>query len=231
MSNYHFVICHKEVEYRMPYVQYISARKVNGCLCVNKGLDDRLWSELSVVPYILSIISEGDWVCLNHYRRLTPAYNCNIVGFATPIRFDIRSQYDACHRLSDYLLCGKIIARDFPQIYLYWKLISEGSVQDFRPYNILNLPYNLFKEWASMQLAVLSKVLEELHIERYEDALKSIITSKVCENKIGINRDPSYQARIVSFLSERLTTAYCLYLIGKGVVAENMNVYTVPIYF
>jgi len=183
-------------------------------------LDDRIWSEWSAIYNIYKHVND-DFIEINHYRRRLETYeshNC----VATPMRFkcSIAEQYANCHNIADLHTTSEIIKLKFTKMYDIFVKICQNNV--LIPYNLVNFSHNIFKEWVEFVVTVCSEVLRIYGISTYEDMLEHVKNNSVyTDNKTGQNATAQYQARLVSFLSERLTTAFAYQAISLNV----------PIYF
>lgn len=170
-------------------------------------LDDRIWSEWSAIYYIYKNIKD-DFIEINHYRRKIETYenhNCVI----TPMRFNysVAGQYGICHNIADLNTASAVVKQFFPKMFDIFVQICQNNV--LIPYNLVNFSYAIFKEWVEFVVTVCSNVLKQYNIETYADMLNHVTNDEAyTKGKTGQNADVKYQARMVSFLSERLTTAF-----------------------
>lgn len=193
----------------------------------NSVLDHRMWSEIAglktVYDRYMQIEEEKkkdvkgeklasfppDFVCTAHYRRRPDPLCTNRIYIAQPMMFgcSVAQQYQAGHHLEDLTNAGKAIKELFPNMVQFAEQVLNGRV--FCPYNIVYAPYGQFMDWAAFLLRTLDKVAEYMGRPDYEKMCE-IMSNRPKYEYEGRNNDPTYQARVFSFLSERLSTIYWL---------------------
>lgn len=184
----------------------------------DNGLDNRMWSEIAAMKWIADNSTE-DWIQINHYRRILDEFPCHCC-MAEPMVFqnmNLAQHYSLYHNIDDLSICSGIIKELYPDLYNIWIQTLNSNV--FIPYNMVQLPKDCFKDYMTKMYTILSKILELYLIGNYEDMLKYIESKPVySENNNARNTDPVYQARLIAFLSERITTWYMNCLTASNAV-------------
>ena len=193
----------------------------------NKELDHRMYSEWAGIQYIVKKFEwmqkdkEADksgktnpefppiWIQTNHYRRIMDPDCSKRTYVAQPIvlQCSLAQQYAACHFFQDLELMGKAIKECYPNMVQVSEQVLNGNI--FIPYNIVNCQYGQFCDWTTFVFTVLNKVAEYMGNPNYEQ-MKEIISKREIPKVEGRNNDIAYQARIYSFLSERISSIYWL---------------------
>ena len=193
----------------------------------NSVLDHRMWSEIAglktVYDRYMQIEEEKkkdvkgeklapfppDFVCTAHYRRIMDPNCSNRTYVAQPmvLQTTLAQQYAACHFIEDLQLMGKAIKECYPSIVQFAEQVLNGNI--FIPYNIVNCQYKQFLDWVNFVITILNKVDEYLGHPNF-DQMKEIISKRKQPMIEGRNNDISYQSRLYSFGSERLSTIYWL---------------------
>ncbi len=172
-------------------------------------LDNRLWSEFSAMVYLSTIVKDDEWVQINHYRRIMTNFE-NHYCVAEPNIFPttIYNQYASCHNKKDMDILTEVIKDNFPNVYNRWLFILNSNV--LYPYNMVNMSGYTYKEYVNFVYNILSKFQEKINVYTLEDMKKYTENYQVPDH---FKDKPEYQTRLLSFLSERLTTLYISLLI------------------
>lgn len=180
-----------------------------------EGLDDRLWSEIAAYKGLMdSLVKKEtyenqapiDWLQFNHYRRKfdRDIYNRLAVPEMVVLPVPVWKHYEDCHNGDDLRLMCDIVKEKTPVMIPALERTLNGNL--LIPYTIATLPYNLFKDYVNFLYTILSEVLKKMKVETYEDMIKHVTDNDKYKGKLDDR--PEYQARVVSFLAERLGTAY-----------------------
>lgn len=175
-------------------------------------LDNRIFSELSAMIWIRNNI-KSDFITINHYRRLLENMPFDIC-YAEPINIgcSIAEQYKVFHNIDDLMLCSNIIKNLYPELYNIWLYTLQSPI--FYPYNMVSFPQPIYSDYIDKMSKILFTFLNCIKVNNYDDMLKRIETIPTyTENNNARNTDKVYQARLVSFLAERITSMYINYLI------------------
>lgn len=160
-------------------------------------------------PEEIAKYTNPDWVTFAHYRRMPDPLCTNRIYISQPIVLSgsVAQQYATCHFIEDLTVMGKAIKELYPQMVPFAEQVLNGNI--LVPYNIVTGPYGQIRDYTNFVLSVLKKVHEMLGNQSYEERMEMISKRTVPEYD-GRNNDPTYQARIEAFLSERLSTIYFL---------------------
>jgi hypothetical protein len=210
MRNY--ILTHKDIEPIEGY-EIIDNRD-------NEQLDHRIWSELSGMQILynrfiaekndidMPLYSDSEYISLNHYRRRIDPDCINRFYVPQPIVFNstLAQQYAACHNIDDLLLCGKALKEEFPQLVQPF----EGTMNNriFVPYIIGVMTIGQFKDYFNFLYKTLMNFHNKLGTQTYEDRIDYIKRYPDKYTGEGKDNKVEYQARIESFLAERLATTY-----------------------
>ena len=178
-----------------------------------EGLDDRIWSELAAYKGLVDTLKDDEWVQFNHYRRKFDRdyYNRVTVPELVTLPVPVWQHYKQCHNGEDLRVMCDVVQEKTPVVVPALERTLNGNI--LIPYTIATLPCNLFKDYVNFLYTILDEVLKRLHVTTYEDMLKRVD----CDAYKGkLDDRPEYQARIVSFLAERLATAYFFRLMELG---------------
>lgn len=202
-------------------------------------LDHRLWSELAGYKILFDRINsetaengmlefaDGDWISLNHYRRLIDPDIYDRTAVAAPMALPVPlfRQYEACHRLDDLKLSGEALKAKYPHMVQAYEQALNGNI--LIPYTIGVMTVGQFKDYFTFLKTVLTEVLQRTGFCTYEEVLEFV---KKTETYRGDGKDerPEYQARILSFLAERLATAYWLFVSRQSPVFPAKIILTEP---
>lgn len=187
-----------------------------------EGLDDRIWSELAAYKGLMDTLAKREaddktlseeWIQFNHYRRKFDRDYYNRVTVPEPIVLPVPvwQHYQQCHNGEDLRVMCDVVKEKTPVVVPALERALNGNI--LIPYTIATLPYSLFKDYVNFLYIILDEVLKRLHVKTYEDVLKRVD----CDAYKGkLDDRPEYAARIVSFLAERLATAYFFRLMELG---------------
>lgn len=207
-----FIFTHKDCE--IPGYTVIDNRK--------SPLDHRMWSEIAGYKLLFDMLSEekneigmkkfsdNDFISLNHYRRIFDTDICNRTAIPAPYSLPepLFAQYSRFHNIDDLKTSGIALKTKYPHLVPHYEAVLNGNL--FIPYTIGIMTVATFRDYFSFLYNVLSEVLKIMNISTYEEMLEHV---KNCTQYIGEGKDqrPEYQVRVLSFLAERLGTAYWLY--------------------
>lgn len=192
------------------------------------SLDHRMWSELAGMKLLYDKFAENDeirktkkdpeeiakytnpdWISLNHYRRIFDPDMYNRTCIPQPMLFNcsLAQNYAYYHNVEDLKICAEALSETYPHLMKQFEQVINGNM--FIPYIICNCHINTFKDYWIFLYTVLSKYLEKVNVKTYEDMIERVKNvegySVERENR---NNKVEYQARVPSFLAERLGTLY-----------------------
>lgn len=187
-----------------------------------EGLDDRIWSELAAYKGLMDSLAKREaddkalseeWIQFNHYRRKFDRdyYNRVTVPEMVVLPVPVWQHYQQCHNGEDLRVMCDVVKEKTPVVVSALERALNGNM--LIPYTITTLPYNLFKDYVNFLYTILDEVLKRLNVKTYEDMLKRVDSDAY---KGKLDDRPEYQARIVSFMAERLATAYFFRLMELG---------------
>lgn len=182
-------------------------------------LDHRLWSELAGYKLLydkittekdengMALWNDFDFISLNHYRRIMDTDICDRIAIPVPFALPepVFAQYSIFHNLDDLKTSGDALKAKYPHLVpMYEQVLNSNTLI---PYTIGIMTVSQFKDYWSFLYTVLSEVLNIMKISTYEEMLEHV---KNNTGYIGEKKDqrPEYQARVLSFLAERLSTLY-----------------------
>lgn len=183
--------------------------------------DHRMYSEIAGFKILFDMVNElnsdgtakfrdDEWLSLNHYRRMWGPDYLNRTYIPQPIVLPcpVAQQYAVYHNIEDLKLCGEALKEEFPHLVQHFEQVMNGNV--FIPYNICILTVAQFRDYSNFLFKVLDNFHKKLGTETYEARLDYV--KRYADKYTGEKKDnkPEYQARIESFLAERLSTAYWL---------------------
>ena len=176
-------------------------------------LDHRMFSEIAGFKILFDMIEKGeikdDWISLNHYRREMDSDCTGRIYIPEPMILpcSVGQNYDLCHNVDDLILCGQVMKETHPHLVPWFENVINGRM--FIPYNMGVMPTSQFKDYFTFLITVLSKFMEKINVKTYEDMLERV---KLNGKYKGHQDDRvEYQARIPSFLAERLSTLYWIF--------------------
>ena len=176
-------------------------------------LDHRMFSEIAGFKILFDMIEKGeikdDWISLNHYRREMDPDCTGRIYIPEPMILpcSVGQNYDLCHNVDDLILCGQVMKETHPHLVPWFENVINGRM--FIPYNMGVMPTGQFKDYFTFIITVLSKFMEKINVKTYEDMLERV---KLNGKYKGHQDDRiEYQARIPSFLAERLSTLYWIF--------------------
>ena len=216
-----FVFAHKDIEVPEGYT-LIDTR-------ANKELDHRLYSEVAGIDLLVKKLKKAEkqkaddktgktnqdfppiWIQLNHYRRYMDIDCNNRTYVASPMIFpySVAQQYASLHFIEDFKQMFEALKLLYPSMVQFAERVVNENI--FIPYNICNIQYSQFMDYSKFLLDVLKKTHELNGNHTYEETLE-IMKRREIPKVEGRNNEPEYQARYLSFLSERLSTVYFRYI-------------------
>ena len=217
---------HKKVKEKEEGTVYIDNTK--------SSYDHRMFSEIAGFKILAEMLNEKnddgsakypdtEWLSLNHYRREIDPDCINRTYIPQPmvLPITVAAQYAVYHNIEDLHLCGQAIKEEFPHLVQAVEQIWNGNI--FIPYNIGVMTVSQFKDYSNFLFKVLDNVHKKIGTETFEARLDYV--KRYPEKYTGEQKDgkPEYQARIESFLAERLSTAYWLF------ISRQMPVFTAKI--
>lgn len=212
MNNY--ILTHKDMGCPPGY-EIIDNRK--------SDLDHRLWSEVAGMKILYDRFKKmeddarngnkseemPEWINLNHYRRMFDKDCYNRLYVAQPVVFQgtLAQHYQYFHNIKDLSICGEALKETYPHLVPTFEMVLNRNI--LIPYIIGIMPTGQFMDYFTFLYNVLSKTLEKMNCKIYEDVLERVKTTEGYNvNVKDRNNAPEYQARILSFLAERLATLY-----------------------
>ena len=212
------LFAHKKLDKDFPYSDYTVIRNDK-----NTDLDHRIYSEVAGFQLFweqlkkdLEVtmddhVTPDDFFSLNHYRRIIDRDCTNRHYIAQPMILpgSIAQHYAYFHNGKDLEASIEAMKQCFPHLV-------EGYVQTlngnrFIPYNICVTTAGTLCDYFNYLITVLKKTMEIIGITDYESAIKHVESDPEYTRKLeNRNADIKYQARIPSFIAERLSTFYWL---------------------
>ena len=183
---------------------------------IPKGLDDKFYSELYMMRYLVDNVELPEWVGICHYRRywhinspkdiIDTIDNNGVDLFVRkPMRLSITNKelYQRCHNVEDLNIVGNIIGEKFPGYKEAFDNFLNASV--ILPFNMVIMRREDFIDLVNFQFAVLDEYLNVVGT----DINKRIEDNKdVYLKKNYPNNTPEYQYRIGGYIGERLTNVF-----------------------
>ena len=174
-------------------------------------LDNRVWSEFPAMKFISTLpLSITDTVEINHYRRIfkddIDYYKGNVVSNAVMLNTDNRNFYGLFHNIDDLDKVTSIISQVYPNYIDKW--LYTLNQKFIHPYNMVRFDSSVYKDYINFIWNIMK------HCEYdYESLLKNIYIPNGCRNT-----DPKYQARVPSFIIERISNLYYNILSGNSLI-------------
>lgn len=170
-----------------------------------EGLDDRLWSELAAYKWLADTLKDEGWISLNHYRRKLDRDLTDRICVATPMVLPVPvwQHYGQCHNPDDLRTVCDIVKEKTPAMIPALERTLNGNI--LVPYTIGVFNHSIFRDYINFLYTILDEFLKRIGVSTYEEMLKHVDDDKY---RGKLDNRPEYQARIVSFVSERLATAY-----------------------
>lgn len=206
---------HKKIKNKEPGVIYIDNTK--------SVYDHRMFSEIAGYKILLEMLNEknedgsakygdNDWISLNHYRREFDKDAMDRTYIPQPMQLPapVAQHYAVYHNIEDLKLCGQAIKEEFPNIAPVFEQVMNGNI--FIPYNMCITTVAQFRDLCNFLFKTLDNVHKKIGTETYEDRLDYIKRHPEWYTGKDKNNDTTYQARIESFIAERLTTTYWLFV-------------------
>lgn len=216
MNNY-FILFHKKDKKWKPW-------REDAILIDNKEstLDHRLYSEWAGIQSINdsfdnieNLIKENklkpgdlpEFVTIAHYRRQPDPDCIKRIYVAQPMVFQcsLAQQYAGMHFIEDLKYLGEAIKQKFPHMAQFSEMVLNQNI--LIPYNIVTCPYGQFRDYSKFVLEVLKTAHQLAGNHNYEETLEIFKRREVPKFEGRDNR-PEYQARWLSFISERASTIY-----------------------
>lgn len=229
MADLTAILAHKHFEYpnniyfNFDDVKVYSEKKVKTNFPVTKkykveGYTDKLYGEYPLWQYLYDKENKYEWYTLEHYRRhLVNMYHQ--LSVAQPIRFNcsLLQQTCACHSFKLTELFKAILE---PQDF---NILS--SINYLIPYNIMHVHRSILEQWLQYVKPRIDKCTQVIGINDYDKMVEQMkvdntFTSNILPNgqiNEGKNCDAKYQARLYSFVLERLHTIFWAKMIAGGV--------------
>ncbi|MBR3337160.1 MAG: DUF4422 domain-containing protein [Bacillus sp. (in: Bacteria)] len=212
------LFAHKKLEKDFPYSDYTVIRNDK-----NTDLDHRIYSEVAGFQLFWEQlkkdmevtmgdhVTQDDFFSLNHYRRLIDRDCTNRHYIVQPMILpgSVAQHYAYFHNGKDLEASIEAMKQCFPNLV-------EGYIQTlngnrFIPYNICVTTAGTLCDYFNYLITVLKKTMEIIGITDYESAIKHVESDPEYTRKLdNRNADVKYQARIPSFIAERLSTFYWL---------------------
>lgn len=185
--------------------------------CGNKDdvLDDRFFSEIYMLKYLVKHRQLKDYVGFCHYRKYFSFMDdipdmdklfeeCEAVvarPFKTPVSVGLA--YGKCHNIEDLALVGVLIKHLVPEYYDAFVAVTTGKV--LIPYNMTIMKRDDFIRYIDFIGKVLDYYITVVGTN-IEDRIKN--KEKLYLKKFEPNSTLEYQYRIGGYLAERLTTIF-----------------------
>lgn len=184
-------------------------------------LDHRLWSEISGFKIVYDKLEQyseevrtgnrepdDHWLYLNHYRRRFDDDCYRRIYVAQPmfLQCTLAQHYDYFHNIEDLKACGQAVKEMYPTLVGSFEQILNSNM--LIPYIIGIMPEGQFRDYYNFLYTVLSRTMEIIGCNTYEDMMKRVTEGNYVRDNQGRNNSPEYQVRILSFLAERLATMY-----------------------
>jgi hypothetical protein len=167
-------------------------------------LDDKFWSELLQMKFVIDKCDLPEYVGFCHYRRYF-AYLYTIPDFGEDVCIapkkwvfpcSVREQYKACHNIEDLEIMGEVIKDKYPDYYDdYVKYLNGNFIY---PWNMFIMHKSRLNEYRDFIFGA---------FDGYFKKVGTDIHKRIEENKekYSHNRDLNYQYRIGGYAGERLT--------------------------
>lgn len=222
-----YIITHKEFDeskFENDYTILTNKKdlKFNHNVQYFEGLDDRLWSEIAAYKGLVDELAKKEtyenstpveWIQFNHYRRKLDRDICNRIAVAQPVVLpcSLIQHYAQCHNVEDLQVMVEVVKDKCPTMLPSLERALNGNI--LVPYTIGTFHYNQLKDYVNFLYTILDETLKRMNISTYEQMLEKVKTKAY---KKKLDSRPEYQARLVSFLAERLATAYIFRLSEVG---------------
>lgn len=217
------LFCHKKLPKDFPYTDYMAIRNDQ-----NTELDHRMYSEVAGFQLFWEHLKKemevkqtdhvvpDDFFSLNHYRRLFDRDLCNRHYVPQPMILpsSVGQHYAYFHNQKDLQASVEAMKQCFPHLVDGYVQTLNGN--RFIPYNICITTAGTLCDYFNYLITVLKKTMEIIGITDYESAIKHVENDpEYTRNLENRNPDIKYQARIPSFITERLSTYYWLLVSQK----------------
>lgn len=176
------------------------------------------------MKYIRDNVNTSEKITINHYRRLLEDVP-NQICYAQPIFLgaSIAEHYKNFHNIDDLMLCSNIIKDLYPDFYNTWIYTLQTNL--FYPYNMVSFPKPIYDDYIDKMTNILTTFLNTIGVSNYDDMMKRVESIPTYTQKNNMrNTDKKYQARLVSFLAERISSCYINDIIIKGNLCFPANV-------
>ena len=185
--------------------------------CGNKDdvLDDRFFSEIYMLKYLVKYRQLKDYVGFCHYRKYFSFMDnipdmdeifgkCGaIVARPLHMKYNIGLTYGMCHNIEDLAITGVIIKTSFPEYYDAFLNVTNGNI--LIPYNMTIMKRDDFIRYVNFVGGVLDRYIEIVGTD-IEGRIKN--REKLYLKDFDPNNTLDYQYRIGGYLAERLTTIF-----------------------
>lgn len=181
-------------------------------------LDHRLYSEIAGYKILFERINkepenfpDNEYISLNHYRRVMDEDCINRIYVAAPIPIGctVAQHYATYHNIDDLQTMCNVLVKLYPHLRDFTNAVINSPT--FIPYNMGVMPVAQFKDYYTFMENVLTGTLKEMKIENYDGMLEYIKAHPEKYTGGPKNNNVEYQARVLSFLAERLSTIYWLF--------------------
>ena len=183
----------------------------------DSALDDRFYSELYMLTYVLQNVRLKEYVGFCHNRRyfkflddipdMDEIFKEFDIITAKPLvcSSSVKEQYASCHNIEDLYIIGGIIADKYPDDIKMWHKFINGKI--LIPYNMFIMRSEDFKNY----IIFINTILDEYIRIVGTDIKKRIENNKEMYLKSFYpNSTIEYQYRIGGYLAERLTNLFIM---------------------
>lgn len=222
-----FIGCHKTFEPRVTNDAYkiiVGNHEVENksnlelIKCGNKDdiLDDKFYSEIYMLKWLVDNRPLKDYVGFCHYRKyfefmddvpdMDEAFKVNDVITATPIRQPLTElvHFCLCHNYEDMGILGMVIRDKYPDYFDVYKNVMKNKIMI--PYNMTIMKKDDYIEYINFIWNVL---------QDFVNVIGTDIEGRILNNKdkyfnkiMPNNNTLEYQYRIGGYLAERLTNVF-----------------------
>lgn len=163
------------------------------------NFDNRTYSELAHLIYIRNNI-DFDWIVINHYRRRLNVDNYNFIYVPEPFIFanTIREVYSQNHNVEDLDLMTEIIESSDIDLNFKFEWLKSLNENYMICWNMASCSREFFCNWIDTYVALTNVFKKLRNFNTFEDI----------EKHYSNDSRPEYNARILSFLAERISNCY-----------------------